>query len=327
MATAKNALIQFENGGTLRTFSAMADSGDHTLFSATYSPWSKAIGREAIVLPNGVATGGNVIPAVSATNDRVDVTALTCYLAGVLTSVSAGTDVAVTRGAGGNPHLITSITVDSTGAIAAVAGTGGTAFSEVRDAAGGPPYIPGGSIELAQVRLSSATAGVVLASEIFAVVGQHRERYDYPTWATEHLTGKITFSSALPLSHTGGVTKRAYYQAYTPSFVDIPNASDFVPAEISASVSSTQVYGGVVGSESTSLGQAKFNAHLADGHTDPLLAAVGDVLIFKFKSDKNRAPYSLTQGRLAISRTYPAAGSMVAACTISAESKTLDFVS
>jgi len=324
MANAENAKLQYEAGQTSQAMSALTDSGDATVFTSTASLFSKKSGYAPDVRPNGLITGGAVTPAVSATNDKVDVAALTCYLAGIKTTVAADTDVSITRAVTTDTHSITSITVDSTGAIAAVAGTDGTAFVETRGAAGGPPFIPVGSIEIAQVRTTSNTAGLVTADEIFSVVGVHQERYDYPIHSIDYSTGKIEFASALPLIHTGSVPKKVYASYAAPIFSDISLASDFVPAETSHSVSSTQVYGSTIGSSSSSLGQSSFTAYLNDGVGDALVGLKNETLWFKFFPDRYKTPYILTQGKLGIARTFPSGDNVQAACTISAESESVE---
>src|SRR5512139_3103371 len=97
MSTAENAKIQYESGQDIVTFVALTDQGDHIDFRSADALWSKRSGYEPDVKPNGVATGGVVSVAVSGGNNVVDLAALTCYLAGVLTSVGADADVAITR--------------------------------------------------------------------------------------------------------------------------------------------------------------------------------------------------------------------------------------
>lgn len=321
---AENAKLQYEGGQTNYPMGLLTDSGDRTTFTSSASLWSKATGFAPDVKPNGLATGGVVTKAAAAGNDTVDVAALTCYLAGVLTSVSAATNVTVTRGATTNTHSITSITVTSAGAIAAVAGTASTAFTETRAAAGGPPLIPVGSIEIAQVRTTSITAAPITAAEIFQTVGTHLERYDYPVWEEITKEGKVKFASALPQIHTGPAPKRVYAKYAAPIFTDIQKSVDFVPPERSYSVSSTAIYGTVLGSTSSSLNQGSFTVFLNDGISDPLLAQKGQVLWFRFFSDRYKASYLQCQGKLGISRTFPAGNEIQAACTISAESEVIE---
>ena len=295
----------------------------------TAKPWSQAAGYEAVLTPYGLATGGVV--TVNVTNDTVDVAALTAYMPAAtganattgLLSVG-GSTLTITRGATTNICCTTSLTVTSVGALAAVAGTPHTAVSETRGAAGGPPFIPVGSIEIGQVRVTSITAGAVLSGEIYQVVGVHQERYDYPVFSADYLLGKLTFAAALPLSHTGSVPKLVHARVATPGFAEIARAKDWKPAETSNSANSEQFYDGTLGSFSSSLGQAGFTCSMADGVTDALLAKVGQNLIFKFKPDKNKAPYQLTQGILGLARTYTAGANPSAACTVTAAQASVD---
>jgi hypothetical protein len=316
MAISANAQIEFEAGQTLVAMAVMTDSGDHQTYTGTAGPWSNNGAFAPVVYPNGLATGGAVVPAISGTNDKVDVSALTVYLAGVLTSVAEDTDVTISRGADADTHRITSITV---------AGVDGGSFTETRGGNGGPTLIAVDHVEVAQVRTTSVTAAAITADEIYAVRGQHSEWYDFPVVSVDPLAGTVTMSSALPLSHTGAVTKRTYAQVYTPLFLAVTKALDFVPAESSYSVNSTEYYGGVIGGSSESLAQAKFTALLENGHTDYLIGMRGQNLLFRFKQDRNKTPYSLTQGILGVSRTFPKANQVQAACTISAENPTVDF--
>lgn len=317
MATAENAKLQYEAGQNAVAMSALTDSGDHTLFTSAATLWSGKAGNAPVIRPNGLLTGGAL--TTNATNNLVTVAALTCNLAGVVTSVAGASSPAITRPAT-NVSKVNSITVNSSGALAVVAGTDGatTAFSETRGAAGGPPLIPVGSVEIGQVRVTTSAAGLIAASEIFQVVGTHVERADFPLWDTSNATGSITFLGALPLIHTGSVPKAVYASYSTPIFADVALASDFVPPETSHSISSTQVYGTTLGATSSTLGQGSFTAYLSNGVSDPLVALKNATLWFKFFPDRYATPYILCQGKLGISRTFPAADSLQAACTISA---------
>ncbi|HHB11935.1 MAG TPA: hypothetical protein ENK62_01890 [Chromatiales bacterium] len=337
MGKATNAIIQIEQGRTLVDFAALTDSGDHQTFTSPDRVWSRAKGYEPEIRPNGIVSGVDLVsPAASGANDAVDVAAFTAYSGGTLYSVAAQTDVAVTRAAT-QTHIINSITMDSTGAIAVIAGAEGTSFSETRGAAGGPPEIPADSVEIAQVRLSSATSAPVAESEIYQVVGQHTERYDYPVWevntvgegeAADSAAKKyahVRFASALPTIHAGGTPKRVYARYYVPVFGDEQRTKDFTPAEKSYNVQSEQYYGGSVASSSETLGQAQFTAFLNDGVTDQLVKAKGDVLAVKFFPDRNQPKYLLTQGIIGLGREFPVDGQIQATVTITAEQPTAEF--
>lgn len=322
-------IIRYEAGQTAYPFEAMTDAGDATTFGASFSPISNAAGAEPVVAPYGLLTGGAITP--HADPDKVAVAALTASMAGAtgasaegVVAVAAGS-VSITRGVSSDTHNITSITVNSSGALAAVAGTDGTAFVETRGAAGGPPLIPVGSIEIGQVRTTSVTSGVVTAGEVFAVPGLHVERADYPVYQLNYATGEVTFADALPLIHTGGVAKKVYIKGSTPLFAPIPQTSDWVPAESTYSINTTDTYDGPVGNASGSLGQASFTAQLKDGITDGFLAKKGENIWVEFRPDRDKSvPKQLTQGVLGVSRSNPASGKPSASCTLTPSVETLD---
>ncbi len=323
--------VRYESGQTSYAFEAMTDSGDQLYFESSFSPFSRVAGFEPVVAPYGLKTGG-VITA-TAVDDQVSVAALTVSGAG-MTGADVNGDVAVsadvltiTRGSASDTHNITSITVDSTGALVAVAGSPTTAFSATRGADGGPPFIPVGSIEIGQVRTTSVTTGVVLSTEIYQVPGLHQERADYPIFEIDYACGCITFVDELPLIHTGGVPKAVYVSGATPIFAPVPKASDWVPAESTYSINSTDTYDGPIGSSSSSLNQASFNAVLTDGITDNFVGLKGSNLWFEFRPDRDKTvPKQLTQGIFGVARTFPAGGgSFTAACTITPEVASSDI--
>ncbi len=322
MATAENAKLQYEAGQNSVAMSALTNSGDETTFTSAATLWSGRSGYAPVVRPNGVLTGFAI--TTHASDNTVTIAAGTLNLAGVVTSVNAGTLVA-SRPATAVSKVI-SLTVNSSGALAAVAGTDGstTAFSETRAAAGGPPLIPVGSVEIGQVRYTSNTAGVVAAAEIYQVVGLHRERADFPLYDINYDAGSVTFLDALPEIHTGPVPKAVYASYSSPIFADVALASDFVPPETSHSVSSTQVYGTTLGATSSTLGQGAFTAYLANGVADALVTLKNETLWFKFFPDRYATLYILAQGKLGIARTFPAGDSIQAACTISAASAAVE---
>jgi len=336
---ANNAVIYYEAGQELVPAAALTDTGDHKTFAAADELISRKAGCAPVVRPNGLATGGNVSPAANAGVDTVDVAALTCFLGGALVSVANGADTSVTRGAAANTHIINSITITAAGAIAVVAGTASTSHSETRGAAGGPPWIPPASIEIAQVRLTSVTAAAVTAAEIFMVPGAHLERYDYPVWdvvvarVENGVPGYagVDFASALPAIHsadagTSVAGKKVFMTYSTPIFAEISDTSDFSAPETSHSVSSTQIYGKIRASSSESLGQGGFTAYLTDGISDGLVREKNSNLWFKFKPDRLGAACILCQGRLGIARTFPAGDGISAKCTISADAPALEIM-
>lgn len=317
--------IRYEAGQTQYAWAQLTDSGDHKIFASAVSPWSD-VGRDyelADVRLYGLATGGQITPGSA--NDQVAVAAMTLYAPGMtganattgLVSVAANSALSVgTRPASTNKCVV-SITVDSTGALAVVKGTDNASIVTTRAAAGGPPLIPVGSVEIGQVTLSGTTSAAVVAADISQVVGLSQERYDYPVFSVDRLNGKITLSEALPLIHTGTVARKVYARPAAPVFAPIPNAYDWVPADESASVSSVDTYDGPIGSASRSIGSASFTFVSRDGTSDNLLQQGGASLWVEYKPDSSKSfPKQLTQGLITFSRTNPASGSKAVTVTI-----------
>ncbi len=345
MATSKNAKIEFESGQSANDYAAMIDSGDHKIHTISGGIlFSGKSGFEAIVRPNGMVSGRNVV-SIHADVDKVTIAAFTAYSGGTLHSVAA-TTLTLTKAAT-DVAQIHSVTMNNSGAAVIVEGEESVddTFSTVRGAAGGPPSIPEDSVEIAQIQLTGNASVVVSEDEIFQVVGTHAERFDYPMWNVNTLgegdkassvakkNAYIEFDSALPMIHGSAAEdpadsfKKAYIRYYVPIMVEASKSLDFVPAENSHSVSSTQIYNGTVGSVAESLGQASFTALMTDNITDALLQEQDEIITIKHYPDRNKTAYTLTQGVLGVKRTFPVADQNQAACTISAENKTVGFSS
>lgn len=335
-----NAVVSIEAGQTPQNMTALTDSGDHLTLNSTAELWSRKAGFEADVKPNGLATGGKITPGISGTDDLIDIAAMTVYLAGVKTVIGAAADETCVRATPTDTHAINSVTVTSAGAIAILTGADGTSFSEVRGANGGPPWIPTGSIEIAQVRFSASTAAAVVAGEIFDTPNTHLERSDYPVWenkivrVADRIIGVagIDMSSALPLIHSddaGATTagKKVYAAWNEPDFVKVPISSDYVPPETTHSTSSKQVYQKTIGSTSESIGQGSFTAILNDGISDHVIGLKNQTLWVKFQQDELKDPYMLANGKLGMARSFPAGDDVTAACTISPTEAGVEVIS
>lgn len=324
MGTAEKAVIIYEAGQSLVPMGALSDAGDHKRFDSEDDLWSARDGFEPVVRPDGVITGGTVTPGGAP--DSVSVAKLDFNLSGAHEVIEGGT-VAFTR----DPvegFLIVSIQIDDQGALGAVEGTAhSTAHNETRGSAGGPPWIPVGAIEIAQIRLTSNVSGPVLPSEIKQVPGHSQERADFPVYDIHHFSvnkgaaesAGIMFASPLPLSHEGGKTKGVFVEYYEPEFQEIDKSENFVAPETSHSVSSRQIYNKTTGTKTSTLGQGGFTIFLKDGVSDSFLTLKNETLFFKFKPHRLREPYLLTLGTLGIARTFPAGDEISAACTISAK--------
>jgi hypothetical protein len=319
MPDASKAKLMMEQGQDFTSVVLMTDSGDQTTYNSAATLWSRADGREPVFAINGILTGGHVTATTNV--DEVSGAASTVNLNGVAnSSIVADTSLAITRGITTDTNIINSITIDTAGALVVIAGADHTAFSAVRGADGGPPLIPVDSIEVAQVKLTSVASAVVLDSEIFHVPGLHTEQANFPLFTRDFAEGDITFQQALPLIHTGVLPKRVYVEYYEPILQELTRSSDFVSAEDSHSVASTQVYNETIASTSSSLGQGGFTQLQEDGILDPVVQWKNQIMWFKFFQDRTKTAYEIVQGKLGIARTWPAGDSIAAACTISAES-------
>lgn len=319
--SANNARVMYEAGQNTYPMTVLT-STDRQAFRSGVHPWSAAAGKEVVVRPNGLLSGGLITPGAG--SDNVSVSGLSCFIAGALVEIVAAASNAVVR-ASENTHRINSVTVTAAGALAVTQGANGTAFSEVRGDPGGPPIILAGSIEIGQVRLSSATPGAVTQAEIYQVIGTHQERYDFPLWEENFFLGGVDFVQPLEGIHADGKGKLVYASFFEPIFAEVRPVKDFVAPENSHSVSSEEVYGGAIGSSSTSLGQGSFIAFLKSGVADNLLKFKDQELWFKFWPDRYiTTDYIMCQGKLGIARTFPVGGNIQANCTISAKTAAED---
>ena len=334
MGTAGNAKIQYESAQSLVSYAAMTDSGDQEVFVvAGGNAWSGRAGYEPIIRPDGVVSGIDILSAGSG-NNEIDNIAFTAWIAGVLKEVSA-TTVTTTR-ATSLTHAINSIILTGT-TLSTVKGTEGSAFSTTRDAAGGPPYIAVGSIEIGQVKTSAQGAAVITSSEIFQTPNAHQERADYPPYrrpdnigrgilasSTSRKYAHIEFYEAHPLSHTGGVAKQIYIQYYTPTFTAI-ESEGFAPADKGSAQKYSQHYDDMLGYKTDNVRSAAFKAELTNGITDSFIALDGETLLFKFFPDASVAPYMLTMGTLRFVSAFPQAGPISTMCAVVAKLPTSRF--
>lgn len=310
-----NQLLQYESGQNAFPMSELDNSGDNKSFQSQADQFSGATGFAPVVMPNGLLTGAEM--SVGSGANKVKVTAGTANLAGNKVVVPAS-ELTVTRAAGGT-HTIASVTINAAGVYEVVAGTSGTSFVETRGAAGGPALIAVDSVEIGQVRLNTTAAALVKSTELFSVPGLHREIATSPVYSTDSANGSVVFNASLPLIHFGNKPKKVFASYAEPIFADIDLASDFQPSEESFSLSSTQVYGGTVGSTSKSLNGASFKAYLTDGITDQLIKLRGQKIWFRFYPDRYSLNHILEQGILGCTRKYPAGGKVEADFTISPE--------
>lgn len=339
MGSSRNAKMEFESSQTMVDFVVMTDSGDHQIFTTSNKIWSGESGKEPDIKPNGIVTGYNLL-SVHASDDTIAVAGFTANSEGTEHSVSA-TTATITRPAT-DVAKVNSITMTDAGAIAVVAGTDGadTTFSETRGAAGGPPEIPDDSVEVGQIRVTTAAAAVITEAEIYQGSASYTERFDVPTWqipvngiglglkasTAAEKNAHVKFDDALPAIHTSGAHKKVYIKYYIPIFTEIQRAVDFKRVSNSHSVSSTTVYGDkTFGTPSKTIGTGGFKAYTDNNITDAILDREDKVTTIRQYADRNKPAYTLTQGVLGFADSNPVDNQNYVDATITAEVVTARF--
>lgn len=324
--------LQMEAGGTLYTYEAMTKQSNTQHYEITTGRlFSNAedvngVDQRYTIAIDGLKSGCKIKPAVSLTNDKIDVEAGVVVIAGVEVTVAADTDITITRG--GSACIKYSIMVDSSGVVSAEAGTTYTSLSTVRDADGGPPLVTVGKVEIGQVWYTSLTPAVVAATEIKIVPEQHRELTYYPGWfyippVTDD-DQKIELGVALMINHTGPLSRVVYAEYYNPVFVKMDDVSEVKPPRKTYTPTEENTYDAARKVSNESLGDGSFKI-LMDERTNSLIKqAEGDVRWFKWYGDKTKDDYVLFQGRVQIVDEYPVKGIMQATITIVTEVAGID---
>jgi hypothetical protein len=306
----------------------LTNQGDNLDFRSTDTLWSGFSGKTPTITPNGLYDGAAIIPAVSASDNVIDIAEGRVYIAGVLTTISADTDITCARPTVSD-YVIYSVQAKSDGTYEVIKGTEGSGFSETRAAAGGPPLITATSSEIGWVKYDSQVAAAIAADEIKSIEGTSLERFDGPTWNVKYKNvsngilgyAGILFTAALPAIHTGPATKDVYASWHTPSFAELNRAYDWKPPALSISVNSTAVYSDVVGAVNSSVGAGTFSALTQTNIHDNILRVGGKLIWFKYFQDRlETSRYQVSQGHLAVDQDNPAGDNISISCTLGAES-------
>ena len=312
---AEDARLQIEQGFVFWDFEKGADSGDQQKF--TYSGivklFSMLKGQAPVVRPDGARSGLKVIPAISGTNDLVDVAAGAAFVGGVDLAISASTDLAITRASAGDTFQIHSILIDNAGAITVLAGVQGTAFSTTRGANGGPPYVTVDKIEIAQVKLDSLTGAPVKASEIDENV---RQRYDIPSFKLVPEEVTVEMLSALDKRHTGDTTKGIWVKHYEPVWNDIPEVSNWKPVDFTAESQKNLTYDGVSTFVRKGIGDGSFDVNLKGEAGEIMAQVIGGMRWLRFYPDKFKTDHHIVLGFLTYDRDHPPDDMMKASVTV-----------
>jgi hypothetical protein len=223
-------------------------------------------------------------------------------------------------------YLVTSITVNSSGSIVAVAGTdSASGFSETRGADGGPPYIPVDSVEIAQVRTSSTTSAVITDDEIKQDPGTHREEFaayniNYAS-VVDRIQGYagVYFPGGLPAIHTGDLPAKVFVSYYTPTFSKLEDVRDFTAPGITGSVTSETFYGRAIADISESLNAGSFE-FAPRGLADDFLGKARKMIwILFYLDDLDTSQFIQTLAAVYPGGSYPAEGVTVMTATLTAQ--------
>jgi hypothetical protein len=292
--TPENAVLEYESDQSLVAMVELTNDGDNKNFKSAHKLWSNFEQNKPDVKVNGVLSGGRIVPAVSGTDDLIDVTNCTVNLNGVLTTVSGDTDIDALRSTDGTDiYKKCALTITSAGAWDIVEGAAHTAFSDTWGADGGPPLIPVDSVLVGIISMSSDTAAAISVDEISQVPRTTMELAKDPYPETKLIRVEngiqgyagVEFSSALPNIHTGGVPKKVFAKYYTPVFSEVPDGNNFTPPQNSVSVSSKTVYKRALGSRTKSIGTGSYVLH-PNGLADNILMKDEAELWHRFYRDE-----------------------------------------
>jgi len=228
LPTTENMQLKIEDGVSQTGPQLMTNSGDNRTFTCGASRFSlcesdeNGLDRRPIVRPDGLRNGCYVEKAASGIADAIDVCQGSLWIAGVLVSVNATTDITVTRPATGSVRIV-SVVADSLGNISLLNGTDGSDFSDTRGVAGGAPYVALGEVELATLKLFDVSAPIKnreisFLPELSSIPGFHLHPYE----------GEIMFDEELPLIHTGVVSKNIYI-SYCEPVLSVADMFSIIP--------------------------------------------------------------------------------------------------
>lgn len=334
--TGANASVQVELGSISYPMSALtsvsspaSDVNKKFLTSAQYI--SDLAALQAQVRVDGVISGF-ALSAGSGFNE-VDVAAGSLYLKGQIVEVAATSVNNITRPTTIGEVLVTALTINASGTIAATAGTEGET-STVRGAAGGPPFLPVDEVLIGYITAtyfdgSASGEKVLTAGEIdsytkeYAAIPSakvlfHDEDQEY---------GCVELANVLPMIHAataagpGTAVRNVYASYYEPEFEEVPDAMDFSYTE-DVSTYKSKAYKDA--SEETAIGtpswSASFNAYFTT--VDDILNLIKNSKRWiKHYPDDDLAPYWTGIAIVKVSRDIPVEDNMSASITLEGSGK------
>lgn len=213
----RRGLVYAQNDeGTLVTYMALTKQASASIegetlvnkvFLATsHTLWNNKLSYQPTVRITGVVSGCVVSPHASA--DKVVSSAGVANVNGTLVTVSADTDISITRPADGK-YSISAVHVNAAGTVAATKGTDGTSYDwTAYGGAGQPPLVAVTEAVLAYVVTFENEAAVIAAGDISA--GESANL----SYRIDHLRGGIILNEALPANRTGDIPRSIYAQFY-----------------------------------------------------------------------------------------------------------------
>jgi len=170
-------------------------------------PWCKRTGYTPVIRISGVVSG--CVVSGGSSDDNLEVTAGVVNVNGAAVTVDAGTSNTVTRGASGK-YAVHALCVDNTGTLSVVKGTDGDSLDLTSGygGAGQKPLVATTLAVLAYAVTLGDSAAVIPSADIYA---GESANVDY---IIDSLRGGIVLYEALPLNHTGPVSRAIYATFY-----------------------------------------------------------------------------------------------------------------
>lgn len=222
LPTLNRLQVKVEDGATQQSPEQMTDSGDGQTFTSGGARFSlcendeNGIDRKPAVRPDGLQNGCLVEPAISGTDNALDVYPGKAWIGNSLITIAAQNDITVTRPSAGMKKIV-SITINNAGTVDVTDGIEASNFSNSRGVAGGAPYVAVGSVELASVQLDSNTAAPLTRDEItFSPEFSHS-----PAWRLLPYSASIKFAVPLSLIHVGGTAKNVWITRYDTTLEEL----------------------------------------------------------------------------------------------------------
>lgn len=311
LPSGNNLRLMVEDSAAAAPLEQMTDSGDNRTFGSTGARFSlcekdaSGVDRRPFVMPDGIQNGCLAAPAASGGNDLIDVAGGSAWIGGAVFSVLPQADISLTRPAV-SMKRISSIVINGAGTVSVIAGTESAAYSNQRGAAGGAPYIPLGQLELATVRLDSATAAPVTESEVFFAP----EFTHTPSYRLLPYSASLKFSAPLPLIHTGNLAKNVWLTRFEPAFTQL-DAASLRPPALSFEIDPA--------TGNAARGKYKSGTiviALSGDQTDLARRIDGTVRLFEFMPDSTQTRKELFYASVEIVADYLPGGLMAGAATL-----------